>query len=177
MVIEKLKFLIENELISSSQSGFEQGDSCINQLVSAIHDIYKSFGESHDIRGVFLDISKAFDKVWHDVINFKITQYGISWNLLNLLRNFLNERRQFVVLNALFSTGTGGVTAEVPQSFILRTLKFSIYINYLSEGLSTNAKLFADNSCLSYVIHDSQTSVNNLNKDLEIIHNWDCYGK
>ena len=49
---------------------------------------------------------------------------------------------------------------------------FLIYINHLSEGLSTNAKLFADDASLFSVIHDSQTSANALNKDLEMIHNW-----
>ena len=49
---------------------------------------------------------------------------------------------------------------------------FLIYINDLSEGLSTNAKLFADDTSLFSVIHDSQTSANVLNKDLEMIHNW-----
>ena len=60
---EMFDFFIENELISSNRSGFKLGDSCVNQLVSITHEIYKSFDESHEVRGVFLDISKAFDKV------------------------------------------------------------------------------------------------------------------
>ena len=65
------------------------------------------------------------------------------------------------------------VTSGVTQGSILSPLLFLIYINYLSEGLSTNAKLFADDTSLFSVIHDSQTSANDLNKDLEMIHNWD----
>ena len=60
---EMFKFFIENDLISPNQSGFKPGDSCINQLLSITHDIYKSFVCSYELRGVFLDISKAFDKV------------------------------------------------------------------------------------------------------------------
>ena len=60
---EMFDIFIENELISSNRSGFKLGDSCVNQLVSITHEIYKSFDESHEVRGVFLDISKAFDKV------------------------------------------------------------------------------------------------------------------
>ena len=63
MFNEMFKFFIENELILSNQSGFKPGDSCVNQLVSITHEIYKSFDEGHEVRGVFLDISKAFDKV------------------------------------------------------------------------------------------------------------------
>ena len=77
------KFFIENDLISPNQSGFKPGDSCINQLLSIIHDIYKSFDCGYEVRGVFLDISKAFDKVWHDGIIFKLEQNDISENYTN----------------------------------------------------------------------------------------------
>ena len=69
--------------ISSSQSDSKTGDSCINQLLSIIHEIYGSFDEGLEVRSVFLDILKGFDKVLHDGIIFKLTQNGISENLLN----------------------------------------------------------------------------------------------
>ena len=171
MFNEMFKFFIENELISSNQSGFKPGDSCVNQLVSITHEIYKSFDKGHEVRGVFLDISKAFEKVWYDGIIFKLTQNGISGNLLKLLHDFLSERRQRVVLNGQASTWTN-ITAGVPQGSILGPLLFLMYKNDLSEWLSTNAKLFADDTSLFSVIHESQISANVLNKDLEMIHNW-----
>ena len=157
------EFFTENKLISSSQSGFKLGDSSINQLLSITHEIYSSFDEGLEVRSIFLDIAKAFDKVWHDGIIFKLTQNGISGNLLNLLRDFLNERKQRVILNGQFSTWKN-VSAGVPQGSILGPLLFLIYINDLTEDLSTNAKLFADDTSLFSVIHDIQTSANNLNK-------------
>ena len=63
MLNDMFKFFIENDHISSSQSDFKPGNSCVNQLVSITHEIYKSFYEGHEVRGVFLDISKAFYKV------------------------------------------------------------------------------------------------------------------
>ena len=63
MFNEMFKLLIENELISSNQSGFKPGDSCVNQLVSITHEIYESFDDSREDRGIFLDISETFDKV------------------------------------------------------------------------------------------------------------------
>ena len=103
MFNEMFEFFVENKLISSSQSDFKPSDSCINQLLSITHEIYSSFDEGLEVRSVLLDISKAFDKVWHDDIFFKLTRNGISENLLNLLHDFLNERKQRVVLNGQFS--------------------------------------------------------------------------
>ena len=104
MFKEMFNFFIENKLIPSNQSGFKPGDSCINQLLSITHEIHESFDVELEVRGVFLDITKAFDKVWHDGIIYKLTQIGISGNLLNLLEDFLKERKQRVVLNGQVST-------------------------------------------------------------------------
>ena len=69
---EMFEFFIENKLTSSSRSGFKPGNSCINQLFSITHEIYSSFDEGLEVRSVFFDISRAFDKVYHDNIIFKL---------------------------------------------------------------------------------------------------------
>ena len=63
---EMFKFFIENELVSPNQSGCKPRGSCTNELLAITHEIYKSFDEGFEVRGVFLDISKTFDKVWHE---------------------------------------------------------------------------------------------------------------
>ena len=165
------KFFTENELISLNQSDFKPGDSCINQLLAITHEIYISFDEGFEVRGVFLDISKAFDKVWHEGLIFKLKQNGISGNLLNLLCDFLRNRKQRVLLNGQVSDWSD-VRAGVPQGSILGPLLFLIYINDLSEGLSSNAKLFADDTSLFSVIYDNNTSALELNNDLAKINRW-----
>ena len=140
-------FFIENDLISQHQSGFKPGDSCINQLLSITHEIYQSFDEGFDVRSVFLEISKALDKVWHDGIIFKLKQNGISGNLLSLLSNFLRNRKQRVLLNGQTSSWAD-VNAGVPQGSILGPLLFLIYKNDIADGLSSNAKLFANDTSL-----------------------------
>ena len=106
-------FFLDKGLIAANQSGFKPGDSCINQLLSIAHNIYKSFDDGYEVRGVFLDISKAFDKVWHDCLNFKLQENGISGNLLNVLKQFLTNRKQRVLLNGQSSSWTN-VKAGVP---------------------------------------------------------------
>ena len=72
-------FFIANGLISSNQSGFKPGDSCINQLLSITHEIYKSFDDGYEVRGVLLDISKALDKVWYNGLFYKLKQNGVTY--------------------------------------------------------------------------------------------------
>ena len=81
-------------MISQNQSGFKPGDSCINQLISITHEIYQSFEDRLEVRGVFLDISKAFHKVWHEGLIYKLKQNEVKGNLLETLTNFLNDRNK-----------------------------------------------------------------------------------
>ena len=81
-------------LFAPSQSGFHPGDLCIAQILSLINEIQIAFLENPtvDVRGVFLDISKAFDKVWNDRIIFKLKAYGVEGELLSLLKNILKNK-------------------------------------------------------------------------------------
>ena len=140
-----LKYFFDNNLITPKQSGFRPGDSYINQLLSITHDIFTSFDNGLEVRRVFLDISKAFDKVWHDGLIYKLKQNRIKDELLCLLIDFLKNHHQRVVLNGKSSSWTK-VNAGVPQGSILEPLLFLIYINDLPNGLQSNPKLFADDT-------------------------------
>ena len=98
------EFFIRNDLISQNQSGFKPGDSCINQLLGITQEIYKSFDAWLDVKVVFLDISKAFNKAWHQGLLYKLKQNGISGNLLEILIDFLKDRKQRVLLNGQYSS-------------------------------------------------------------------------
>ena len=147
------KYINDNNLLSSNQSGFRTGDSCINQLLSITHDIYHSFDEGFETRAIFLDISKAFDKVWHEGLIYKLRLYGFSGDLLSLLIIFLTNRKQRVVLNGQNSSWAD-IKAGVPQGSILGPLFFLLYINDLTENLDSNPKLFADNTSLFSIVNN-----------------------
>ena len=137
----------------------------------------KSYGPCLDVRAVFLDISKAFGEVWHQGLLYKLKQNGISGNLLETLIDFLKDRKQRVVLNEKNSSWAN-VKAGVSQGSILSPLLFLIYINDLSDNLSTNVKLFADDTSLFSVVHDIATSSScDLNYDLNGVREWTFHWK
>ena len=94
-------FLENNNLLTPNKSGFRPSDSCVNQLLSSVYSIYSDFDHnpSLEVRGTFCDISKAFDKVWHKFILYKVETFGISENLLKLIQSFFSDRHQRVALN------------------------------------------------------------------------------
>ena len=124
-----------------------------------------------ETRAIFLDISKAFDKVWHKSLIYKLRQYGFSGNTLTLLTDFLSNRKERVVLNGQHSPWAD-IKAGVPQSSILRPLLFLVYINDLTENLHSNPKLFADDTSLFSIVADDALSNSYLNDDLKQINDW-----
>ena len=100
-------FILKKQLLNPSQSGFRPSDSCINQLLAITHEIFEAFdcNPPHLIGSVFLDIQKAFDKVLHEDLLYKLQSMGISGKLCKLLENYLSGRFQKVALNGQTSSG------------------------------------------------------------------------
>ena len=106
---------------------------------------------------MFLDISKAFYEVWHDGLLFKLKNYGISGSLFKIIKDFLANHQQRVVLNGKSSCWSS-ITAGVPQGSVLGPLFFLLYINDLVDNVSSEAKLFADDTSLFTVVYDVDTA-------------------
>ena len=168
---EIYKHLTVNKLLPDKQSGFRPGDSTINQLLSITHDIYNAFEHHHDTRAVFSDISKAFDKVWHEGLLLKLKSNGISGHLLNLFSDFLDERYQRIVLNGK-SSDWKWITARVPQGSVLGPLLFLIYMNDLADNIMSDVKLYADDTSVFNVVFDTDISAEVLNQDLRDVQDW-----
>ena len=113
-----------------------------------------------------MDILKAFNKVWHEGLLFKLERIKILRNLLNLLKSFLRNRFQRVVLNGQCSSWSS-VLAGVLQGSILGTLLFLIYINDLPENLQSTVKLFAYDTSLFSTLYDPNISASQLESDLK----------
>ena len=162
-------YLDVNNLITKNQSGFRPGDSTTDQLLYLVNEIHKAFesSKSLEVRAVSLDISKAFDKVWHDGLIFKLKQNGVSGNLIKFFQN----RNQRVVLNGCYSNDSL-VESGVPQGSVLGPLVFLIYINDLERNTKSNIKFFADDTMLFSIVKDPAISADDLNHDLDIIRQW-----
>ena len=148
-------FFMEEKLLNPNQSSFRPSESYINQLLAITQEIFGTFdcNPPLEVRLVFLDISKTFDKVWHEGLLYKLKSMGISGELYNLLENYLSDRFQRVILNGQFSSRKP-ILAGVPQGSMLGPLLFLIYINDLPNGLKSNAKSFADDTSFFTSVKD-----------------------
>ena len=110
--------LLQNGICSEMTNILERpGYSCINQLLSGNHEILSAFNMGLKVFGIFLDIYKAFDKVWHDGLIFKLHQNGICSEIIIILQDFLSNRKQRVVLNGQCSSWAD-IHLGVPQGSI-----------------------------------------------------------
>ena len=110
--------LISINLITKNQSGFRPGDSVTNQLIFLVDKIHSSLDINLEVRSVFLDMSKAFGKVWHEGLLFKLRQNEINGKLINLLKSYLSNRKQRVLINGS-EFDWGEIESGVPQGSVL----------------------------------------------------------
>ena len=89
---EMLWFFIKNGLILQNQSGFKPGHSHVNQILSITHKMYILFNNGFDLNGVFLDMSKAFNKVWNVGIIFKLKMVWYIWQAFKLMLFFKEQK-------------------------------------------------------------------------------------
>ena len=164
-------YLMTNSLLTPLNSGFKKHDSAVNQLIALHDNICKSLEQKHDVRVVFLDLSKAFDRVWHKGLLFKLKQLGIVGSLLSWFENYLSDRHQCVVIDGQ-SSDRIRIEAGVPQGSILGPLLFVIFINDIVKEIQTNIRLFADDTSLFHSIVDSHLTQRLLNQDLLKISEW-----
>ena len=131
----------------------------------------QALDEGKEVRAVFCDISKAFDRVWHRGLIAKLKHYGICGLLLNWFISCLTNRFQRVVIPGGVSGWLEKLTG-VPQGSILGPLLLIMFINDIVKKIHSNICLFADDTSL-YIIVDFPDSVAQiLNLDLERLYNW-----
>ena len=164
-------YVIANQILTPFQSGFVQGDSTTNQLIHTYHTFCEAVDNGKEIRTVFCDISKAFDRVWHRGLLYKLLGIGCSDKILQWFSSYLSGRKQRVVYNGQASDWTS-VQAGVPQGSILGPILFLLYINDIVNDIGCPIRLFADDTSLYIVVDSPISAANFLNSNLRTISNW-----
>ena len=166
--------IVSCSLLNQNQSGFRSGDSSINQLLSITNYIFQAFdcNPPHDVRSVFLDLSKAFDRVWHDGLIYKLQLHGVSGPLLALIQSFLTNHKQRTVLNGKCSNWKE-ITAGVPQE--RDTSRIPQIEGYLKHPFLDHCFFYIQmqyDTSIFRVVDNPNVAASDLNHDLEAIESW-----
>ena len=165
-----MKYLTDFQLLNDNQHGFRPSRSCVTQLLQLVHEWLQALDKLGSVDAVFLDFAKAFDKVSHAHLLYKLECYGIKGQILNWLRDFLTSRKQRVVIEGQASDWLS-VTSGVPQGSILGPLLFLAYINDLPYSVTCNSDLFADDTVLHRFIENG-SDCDLLQEDLTSASEW-----
>ena len=162
-------YFSDKELFYPSQYGFRRGHSTELAATELIDLIIQKLDAGKLPLAIFLDMSKAFDTLNHDILLDKLRFYGITSKEICFFKSYLNNRTQYVDYDGTTSD-IEQITTGVPQGSILGPLLFVIYINDISNASNFfKAILYADDSTL---ITSLDTSEVNINYELSKISNW-----
>ena len=142
------QFLEENEVIYNCQFGFRQSHSTIHAVQTAIISVVSSLNDSRQSMGIFVDFSKAFDTIKHEIFLSKLNHYGIRGIALELICDYLSNRKQFVFYDNDCYSISSDISIGVPQGSVLGPLFFIIYVNDIISCMDDSSKiiLFADDT-------------------------------
>ena len=161
-----------HSILKDNQYGFRKKRSCETQLIVTIQEIASRLSKGDQVDVILLDFEKAFDKVSHSRLLYKMDYYGVRGTTLSWIQAFLSNRKQEVVLEGSHSD-RADVLSGVPQGTVLGPLLFLAYINDLPDSLkSSDARLFADDSLLYLTVNGAKEN-EQLQEDLSALEEWE----
>ena len=152
-------YLEDHDILSKTQFGFRKNMGTESALLNYIDNIQNQLNDRKYSISIFMDLSKAFDVINHDILKHKLYHYGFRGNFLNFILNFIKDRNYFVHVNGLNSE-MKILNIGVPQGSTLGPLLFLIYINdmiYCSNLLFLTQ--FADDSTITYSSSDLEQAI------------------
>ena len=142
---ELVNHMERNNLFTEAQHGFIYGRSRTTQLLEVMEEITQALDKGEDVDVIYLDFDKAFDMVPHQRLLQNLSAYCIKGKVYNWIKGFLSNRKQWVVINGIYSEW-GKVTSGIPQESVLGPILFLIFINDMQEVLNCCIRLFADDA-------------------------------
>ena len=154
-----------------NQFRYLKGKSSLAELLSCYHHWCLTRNSSKATDVIFLDLSKAFDRVPHERLLLKLNRHGIDGPLLLWLRNFLKNRQQRVTIRETYSSWSP-VTSGVPQGTILGPTLFLLNVNDISNVVTSSIKMFADDTKIYREINNAEDTLA-LQSDLDFLEKLD----
>ena len=170
---KRLTFFLESySIFTDKQYGFRKNMNTNDAVNNLLDNIYNAMDDSDFLGAVFIDLSKAFDTVPHNLLLHKLEHYGIRGNALNLLESYLSNRKQFVSIEGIKSS-MQDVKIGVPQGSVLGPLLFLLYINDLPNSVNNvNSILFADDTTMFARDNDVYDLCNTISSDMLLVKEW-----
>ena len=165
-----INFLNKHNVIQKTQYGFQKNISTNHALIDVITNSFDNINNNLYTGLVFLDLTKAFDTVSHDILLHKLDHYGIRGKTNDLIQTFL-QRKQYVSVNGVNSNVLAN-NYGVAQGSTLGPLLFLLYINDLPSSVNCVPRFFADDTCLVYSSSNPSTLNTAINQDLKNISQW-----
>ena len=161
-----------NNIFYNFQFGFRKLYSTSYALIETVDSIRRLVDDGNYVLGLFVDLTKAFDTVNHEILLYKMNNYGIRGHANTFFRSYLTNRKQFTLVNGTDSK-LSDIKCGVPQGSVLCPILFLIYINDLYRALQDcKINLFADDTCV-FVSHPNMDDLMaNAKNKLTNLFNW-----
>ena len=167
-----MEYIDHHNILNQKQFGFRANHSTSMAIIQLVDNINNAVEKNENTIGIFLDLSKAFDTIDHNILLHKLNHYGFRGIVHDWFKNYLNNRKQYVNYNSKKSL-LKNIICGVPQGSILGPLLFILYINDIINTSSIlEFILFADDTTIVYSHQDISSQITMINKELEEINNW-----
>jgi hypothetical protein len=187
-IIEKViynslyQYFETRDLFAAEQKGFRKNKSINMAIFDLLQKVMKELNEKKPAVALYMDMSKAFDFVDHNILLNKLYNYGVRGNVHDLIRSYMTGRKQMVTINKICTKSKKEISVSsdlkeikygVPQGSVLGPLLFLIYINDLPLTITEHSMiLFADDSTIIFTGNDTQTLQNEINKAVDTVITW-----